>query len=114
MSGRILITNAGNGPSNNLMRSLAHADNSTILIGCHSDRFVLKLSYAQRNFLLPPRASDEAGVDAEFDRALRSVVESADVDLVIPGNDRDARALAAIQERDALSCRTFLPALETI
>jgi carbamoyl-phosphate synthase large subunit len=114
MSKRILVTSAGNGPTNNLMRSLARADDSTILIGCHSDRFVLRLSLAQRNFLLPPRAPDGAGVDADFDRGLRFVVDSADVDLVIPGNDRDARALAAIQERDALPCRTFLPALGTI
>lgn len=114
MSRSILITGAGNGPTNNLMRSLTHADDSTILVGCHSDRFVLKLSRAQRNFLLPPRAPDEAGMDADFERALRFVVERADVDLVIPGNDRDARALAAIQERGALPCRTFLPALKTI
>jgi len=114
MSRTILVTSAGNGPTNNLMRSLAQADDSIRLVGCHSDRFVLKLSRAQRNFLLQAGASDGVGVDADFDRALRLVVERAHVDLVIPGNDRDARALAVIQERNALPCRAFLPALKTI
>jgi carbamoyl-phosphate synthase large subunit len=114
MSKRILVTSAGNGPTNNLMRSLTHADAATFLVGCHSDRFVIKLSRAQRNFLIPPRAPDGPGVDTGFELALRVVMESAGVDLVIPGNDRDARALAAIVEERPLPCRTFLPALKTI
>ena len=52
MSRRILITRAGSGPCNNLMRSLRHDDASTVLIGCNSDQFVLKRSPAQRNFLV--------------------------------------------------------------
>lgn len=108
------MTGAGTGPSNNLMRSLVQADASTYLVGCHSDRFVLKKSPAQRNFLIAQLDTGEERVDAGLNCALRSVVESAQVDLVIPGNDRDARALAATQEREALPCRTFLPALKTI
>ena len=114
MSRRILITSAGSGPCNNLMRSLRHEDHaSTVLIGCHSDRFVLKQSPAQRNFLLPAPDSEQ-GPSQAFDQALRAVVASAGVDLVIPGNDRDARTLAGIHERAPLPCRTFLPALKTI
>ncbi len=114
MSRRILITSAGSGPCNNLMRSLLHGDHaSTVLIGCHSDRFMLKQSPAQRNFLLPPPDSEQ-GSSQTFDQALRAVVASARVDLVIPGNDRDARALAEMHERAPLPCRTFLPALKTI
>ena len=108
MSRRILVTGAGTGPSNNLMRSLTHGDPSTVLVGCHSDRFMLKKSPAQRNFLIPPPDAEEG------DRALRSIVECARVELVMPGNDRDARAIAAIRERQALACRSFLPALKTI
>jgi predicted ATP-grasp superfamily ATP-dependent carboligase len=108
MSACILVTGAGTGPSNNLMRSLLHGDPSSALVGCHSDRFMLKKSPAQRNFLIPPLDADEG------DGALRSVVERAGVALVMPGSDRDARAVAAIRERQALSCRSFLPALKTI
>jgi carbamoyl-phosphate synthase large subunit len=107
---RILVTGAGSGPSNNLMRSLVHADASTYLIGCHSDRFLLKKSAAQRNFLIPALDEDVAAGAS----ALRTVVDRAHVDLVIPGNDRDARALAALQESEPLACRTFVPALRTI
>jgi len=108
MSRRILVTGAGTGPSNNLMRSLLHGDPSSVLVGCHSDRFMLKKSPAQRNFLIPALDTDEG------DQALRSIVEEARVELVMPGNDRDARAVAALRERRALACRSFLPALKTI
>lgn len=107
MSRRILITSAGSGPCNNLMRSLLHGDASTFLIGCNSDRFELKQSRGQRNFLLPPS-------DSAFDQVLRSVITDADVDLVIPGNDRDALVLAKLHEQTPLPCRAFLPAFETI
>jgi len=108
MSRRVLVSSAGTGPSNNLMRSLMHGDPSTVLVGCHSDRFMLKKSPAQRNFLIPPLDADEG------EGALRSILECARVELVIPGNDADARAIASIRERRALPCRSFLPALKTI
>src|SRR3954465_6958272 len=90
------------------MRSLVHGDPSSVLVGCHSDRFILKKSPAQRNFLVPPLDTDEG------DEALRSIGEQARGELVMPGNDRDARAVAAIREKRALPCRSFLPALKTI
>lgn len=113
MPRRILVTSAGTGPCNNLMRSLLRADPAIFLVGCHSDRFVLKQSPAQRKFLLQPSDSQEGNFDS-FDQALRAVVASTQIDLVIPGNDRDARVLAEMNERTALSCSTFLPATKTI
>lgn len=113
MKRRILITSAGSGPSNNLMRSILHDDASTVLVGCHSDRFELKQSRGQRNFLLPPLDS-QPGRFRKFEQALRSVVARARVNLVIPGNDRDALAIAKLHERSPLPCRLFLPAVKTI
>jgi carbamoyl-phosphate synthase large subunit len=113
MSRRILITSAGSGPCNNLMRSLLQGDASTVLMGCHSDRFVLKQSRGQRNFLLPPADSEEGRLPA-FDQALRSTITGARVDLVIPGNDRDVLVLARLHERIPLPCRSFLPTVKTI
>jgi hypothetical protein len=108
MSVRVLVTAAGSGPSNNLMRSVLHGIPGAILIGCHSDRFILKKSPAQRNFLLPP-------LDTREGRAgLEQVVKAAQASLVIPGNDRDARALASLRQRRRLSARMYLPALRTI
>jgi biotin carboxylase len=115
MSRRILVTSAGSGPSNNLMRSLLRADPSTFLVGCHSDRFVLKQSPAQRKFLThAPDSNSQDGNFGAFDQELRAVVTSAQIDLVIPGNDRDACVLAEMSERTPLGCSTFLPAARTI
>jgi hypothetical protein len=108
MSKRILVTGAGSGPSNNLMRSLTLGAPAHVLLGCHSDRFMLKKSPAARNFLLPPLDANEgAGL-------LAQVLESAQIDLVMPGNDRDALALAAMRARGPLAARTLLPKLKTI
>lgn len=108
MTRSVLVTGAGTGPSNNLMRSLAAGDPSLSLVGCHSDRFLLKKSSAPRNFLIPPVDADD------FDRTLRSVIAHTGVDALVPGNDRDTHAVASMLEREALACRTFLPALSTI
>ena len=114
MKACILITSAGSGPCNNLMRSLVHGEtDSIVLMGCHSDRFVLKRSPAQRNFLLPSPGDGE-GRSKLFGQALRSLVIRVGVDLIIPSNDRDAIDLARMHERTPLPCRTLLPASKTI
>ena len=114
MSRCIMITVAGSGPSNNLMRSLVRSEIPMSLVGCHSDRFVLKQSPAQRNFLVPARDRDDGERDARFDDSLRAILTRAGVHLIIPGDDSDALALARMNERDPLPCRTFLPAAATI
>src|SRR5258706_1247729 len=108
MSRRILVTGAGTGPRTILGRASLHGAPRSIRGACHPDRFMVKKSPAQRNFRTPPLDTDEG------DQALRSIVEEARVELVMPGNDRDARAVAALRERRALPCRSFLPALKTI
>lgn len=113
MSRRILITRAGSGPCNNLMCSLMHDDPATVLIGCNIDRFVLKQSPAQRNFLIASPDSP-GGASEAFDRDLRLVISRTCTDLIIPGNDDDALLLAQLHERNPLPCRTFLPTAKTI
>lgn len=101
MGYRLLITNAGTGASNNLARSLTTGDPSLFIVGCHADRFVLKKSSANRNYLVPPRAHPD------FARGLRHVVEAETIDLVIPNSDQDVEAVARL--RHQLPCRVFLP-----
>ena len=96
------------------MRSLVHADASALLFGCHSDRFILKLSPAERNFLAPPYDAADAASEACFELALRSIVSIGQVDLIIPGNDRDGLALATMQQRQPFACHALLPSVETI
>src|SRR5512134_2391398 len=78
MTKSILITAAGSGPSNNLMRSVMKGLPGTVLVGCHCDRFLLKKSPAQRNFLTPMLDA------ARGCEALLQILAEADINLVMP------------------------------
>ena len=101
MAARLLITGAGNGPGNNLIRSLKVGDPSLFVAGCHSDRFVLKKSAAARNFLVHPVTH------RSFLRDVERVIARARVELLIPTTDVDVRVLSRARRR--LPCRVFLP-----
>ncbi len=98
---RLLVSGAGTGAGNNLIRSLRAGGPAMFIVGYHADRFVLKKSTADRNYLLPPPR------DSGFADALRSLVDKEGIDLVIPNDDAAVNAVSTI--RDALSCRVFLP-----
>ena len=101
MKRRLLITGAGTTAASNLIRSLRADVRSAAIIGCHSDRFVLKKSEAERNYLMP-------GLDhPEFFRALSRVIKKERIELLIPTADTDVRALA--RRRARIPCRLFLP-----
>ena len=89
MGKRVLVTGAGSGASNNLIRSLRAGDPSLWVGGCHTDRFVLKASTADSNFLV--LASDRPG----FAAAVKRLVATEGIDLVIPNNDADVRTIGA-------------------
>lgn len=97
---------AGSGASNNLIRSLQAADPTLAIVGCNDDRFLLKKSLADPNYLLP------CGDAAAALELLRDVVESHAVRVVIPTTDGDVRWLAAC--RDQLPECLFLPQRRTI
>jgi carbamoyl-phosphate synthase large subunit len=97
MSTRILLTAAGTGPANNLVRSLRAGDASLVVVGCHTNRFVLTQSTADRNYLITATSAPD----------LARVVRKEKIDLVIPTRDDDVRVLA--RDRDRLGARTFLP-----
>jgi carbamoyl-phosphate synthase large subunit len=101
MAKRLLVTSAGTGPSNNLIRSLRAGDPSCVIIGCHDDQFLLRSSTADRRYLVPP-----AGRPA-WARALRRIVRVEKVDLVIPATDADTVSLSSL--RAGLRRRLFLP-----
>ena len=100
MTARVLVQSAGTGAASNLIRSLQAAD--VRVVGCHADRFVLKKSPAERNYLTP------TATDAAFGHALLAIAEREQIDLIIPGNDDDVRALSDL--RDLLGGLVFLPA----
>lgn len=101
MGNRLLVTDAGTGATNNLVRSLRAGDPAVFVAGCHSDQFYLKASTADRNFLVPPASHPG------FGDAIRRAVEVAAIDLVIPNTDGAVRGLSEF--RAHLPCRLFLP-----
>jgi carbamoyl-phosphate synthase large subunit len=101
MKTRLLVTGAGTGPSNNLVRSLKAGAPSLVVVGCHADRFYLTKSSADRNYLVPPTAQ------ADFAEALRRIIRAERIDLVIPTGDVDVRRLSAL--RGQIPCRLLLP-----
>jgi carbamoyl-phosphate synthase large subunit len=98
---RVLVSGAGTGASNNLVRSLRAGDPSMVIVGYHDDRFALKKSAANRNYLLPPSR------DPGFADALRSLVDRERIHLVVPNDDGAVKAVS--EARDGLPCRVFLP-----
>jgi len=101
VAARLLVVGAGSGAGNSLIRSLRAGDPSFVVVGCHDDRFTLKKSTAERNFLVP-RATEPG-----FVAALRRIVEAEKIDLVIPNTDIDVWAISRARRR--IPCRLFLP-----
>ena len=101
MNNRVLVTGAGTGAANNLVRSLKAGDPSLLVVGCHDDRFVLKQSAADRNYLIP--ALTQPG----FLGGLRRVVRAEQIDLLVPTADAEVRGVSRV--RDRIPCRAFLP-----
>jgi carbamoyl-phosphate synthase large subunit len=102
----VLVTGAGTGSGNNLIRSLRAADTSLVVLGCHDNRFELKKSAADRHYLLP--APDQRA----FARQLVGLLDAERVDLVVPASDRDVRALS--RHRRRLGRHVFLPRASVI
>lgn len=106
MTRRILLPGAGTGAGNNLIRSLREDYPGLVVVGAHDDRFTLRNSKANRNYLLP-----RAG-DPRFADILRTIVERERIDLVIPTTAADVTTVSGL--RDVLPCRTFLPSKAVI
>jgi len=105
MSGAtVLVTEAGSGPANNLIRSLRAGDPSLVVVGCHDDRFALKKSTADRNYAVPG--------DPRMLAAIARLVRQENVALVIPTTDASVLRLA--QARGPLRQRLFLPRLRAL
>ena len=101
---RILLTGAGSGAANSLLRDLRAGDADLFSVGCGADRFALKKSPAERNYLVDP--SDHPG----YVKSMRRIVVEERIDLVIPTSDDDVRVFA--HSRDGLPL--FLPSAKTV
>jgi len=103
---RVLLLSAGNGPSNNVARSLRAGAKSAFVVGCNDDQFVLKNSTMDRNYVVPPPGHPR------WAAALRDVVRRERVGLIIPIVDTDVTALSAVRRQ--LGQYLFLPSASVI
>jgi carbamoyl-phosphate synthase large subunit len=103
---RALVTGAGTGSSANLMRALRTMTPKPFVVGVNDDRFVLKLSLANRNYLCPEPASNE------FVDSLLEIIERERINVIMPTDDNTVKALS--DARDRFSIDLLLPRPETI
>ena len=103
---RILVTRAGSGASNNLIRSVRADGLPITVVGCQDDAFYLRKSAAERNYLIPPVGTPR------FIDALRTIVRREHIDLILPTTDVDVRILS--ERRSVFRDVLFLPRHSTV
>jgi len=103
---RIIVTGAGGGGSNNLIRSIRKSGYNVYIIGTNMDKFLLIKSLADKNYVLPP------GTDIKYIPALNKLIDIEKVELVVPNSDTEVRVIS--ENREKLKCRVFLPKKETV
>ena len=103
---RLLFTNAGNAPSNNLARSLRMGAEPVFIVGCNDDQFALKKSHADKNYLIPPSNHPE------WVAALRWIIGTEGLDLIIPTVDADVLSLSRVHKH--LGEYLFLPSASVL
>lgn len=106
MRRRLLIMETGGGATNNLVRSIRLGDPSLEIVGCHSNRFILAQSQADRSYLIP--AFDHPA----FLESLNALVEKEEIGLLIPNSDDAVRSVSA--RRSEIRCRVFLPRSDVV
>lgn len=97
----VLVTGAGGGGSNNLIRGLRKMGYDGKIVGTNISRYYNAKSIADENYHIP-----RGGEDGYLD-ALNRVIEVECVDLVIPNNGTEVREIS--RRRDEVNARTFLP-----
>ncbi len=103
---RALVTGAGTGSSANIMRALRTMAPIPYVVGVNEDRFVLKLSLADRSYLCPEPASHE------FIDSLLEIIRRERINVVMATNDNAVKALSDARAR--FSIDLLLPRPETI
>jgi carbamoyl-phosphate synthase large subunit len=101
MGRRVLVLGAGSGFGNSVIRSLRAGGRALTAVGAHSDRFALRKSTADRNYLI--RSAGDPG----FVATVRAAVRDSRASLVIPTSDEQVAALS--RGRRHLGGTVFLP-----
>src|SRR5262249_60855696 len=92
--------------SPNRLRSIQAGAPELVAVGCHSDRFVLRMWTGGPRYLTPPVGHPT------YASALARIVKKERVELVVPTTDGEVAAVS--EHRDRLRSRHFLPARDVI
>lgn len=103
---RVLITRAGTGSSGNLIRALRTMTPAPHIVGVNDDRFTLKQSLADRNYLCPPCAA------GEFVDAILEIVGRERINVLMPTDDDVVKTLS--DQRNRFPIALLLPRRTTI
>ena len=103
---RVLVTGAGTGSSANLIRALRAMSPKPYVAGINHDRFFLKLSIADANYVTP----DPDG--GEFTDALLAIIKRERINVVMATNDNVVKVLSDHRRRYGIDL--LLPRRETV
>src|SRR5262249_61648252 len=92
--------------SPNRLRSIQAGAPELVAVGCHSDRFVLRMWTGGPRYLTPPVGHPT------YASALARIVKKERVELLVPTTDGEVAAVS--EHRDRLRGRHFLPARDVI
>ena len=106
MTHNIIVTGAGSGGAENLIRSLRNGSLDLRIYGSNMDSFLLAKSSADVRISLPG-CNEEGYIDN-----LNRIIDKENIELIIPNNDSEVGKIS--QERNKLSCNIFLPSNETV
>ena len=103
---RVLLTTAGGGNANNIVRGLKATDLDLEILGTNISKRELIKSITKKNFIVPRYS------DPDYIEKLNKIIESEKIDFLIVNHEREAQRVAA--NIDKIKCRTFIPSLDTI
>lgn len=98
----ILITGAGGGGSNNLIRDLRKVNKDIKIIGSNTDKYQVAKSIADATYVLPLATNTEIYIEK-----LNLLIIKEKIDLIIPNNDREVKTIS--DNRKDINTKIFLP-----
>jgi hypothetical protein len=101
-----LVTGAGSGSSGNLIRALRAIRPKPDIVGINGDRFTLRQSLADRNYLCP---APESG---EFVDSILKIISREQINVIMPTDDNAVKALS--DGRNRIPIELLLPRQKTI
>ncbi len=103
----ILLTTAGGGNANNLVRSLKKSDLDCQIIGTNISKFEIAKSIADKHYLIPRFTSKE------YVPAFKEIMKREDIDFCIPNHEFEIQQIVASGDPEILA-KCYLPAKKTV